>query len=302
MFNQDLPKIIVALLFFALVRYLRLPQRTRFYKLSHLRKYRIKQIAQYGLTSKGRLILSWTYIIFYIIIFFIGFFWLRFKNRNNIIDLREIFFNLYAIILNLSWLQIVINCILFMSMMLFVIVVLNKLKNYFYFQVIRQHIFFSDKSWYEKIFYYIKFNIIGRISIKIYDFITNCFYYCANGKWVMDNDLESYDRLEQFCKQHERLYYSIHGIRRFLDSNCHMLVLFLALLYDVVVCNLLISNAFKVLPYVFLYSIYCNIERFISTKNFEFDLTINAVLVDGRVEVYQDWLPKFRDYAFEIKL
>lgn len=316
--DQNFYKIIFLFTVLVLIKFFIIPTKTRYNKISLVKQYRVNLIYKYSVITKTQKIISWLYIIVYVMIFCIGFFVLRLLNRNITINLHEIYKNLYQMYITLGWKQNILNVLIIISCSILILIILKKIKNYFYFQIIRQHIYFSDKPWYSEIFYYLRFNIIGKITSIVYNFVENCICFIFTGRWKLNFNLDADVKLyDSFYDKNYKTYHRIHKIRRYFTDNFHIIILSCVFIYDLFFCNLTLIYTFKILPYVFLCSLYLNFARFIETKDLSFDKTINFVfyhkfqminkkfaIVDGELKDYENWLKDFLEYSsngFETK-
>ena len=317
-FDQNFYKVILLVIVILLIKFLIRPAKTRFNKISLVKQYRINLIYNYSVITKKQKIISWLYIITYLTIFCFGFFILRLLNRNITINLHEIFINLYQMFITLGWKQNILNSLIIISCSILILIILKKIKNHFYFQIIRQHIYFSDKSWYSEIFYYLRFNIIGKITSIVYNFVENCICYIFMGHWKLNFKLDADVKLfDMFYNKYYKTYHRVHKIRKYFTDNFHIIILSCVFMYDLFFCNFVLIYTFKILPYVFLCNLYLTFARFIETKDLSFDKTINLVfyhdfqmiskkfaMVDGEMMDYKNWLKDFLEYSsngFETK-
>lgn len=325
-FNLDSLKLVCVLIFVILGFWLKKPKKKpRFKKLSQLRFYIVNRIfIIYRLDTLFDHIINWVYLICYTIIFFGLFLWLRFYNMNSNLDLKVIYLQLINLITQLTVLQLFINLSLLISLFFFIIHLFTRLRKYYYFQLMRQHWYLCGFRIYEKLFCKIKWDYINRFEYFIFtNVIIELEIYFALGYFKSINKFtkEEDEKFDEFYKKHPYSYSRFFA--RFFFDKGHYFFLLLCILYDLLFNNFVLSLTFKVLPFIFIYSIWYNICHFFLYKDFSLDQFINDMFyqhivlleprwpgdkphafINGRLSDISHWLPHFTEYeqnGFESK-
>jgi hypothetical protein len=269
-------KLLAILILFSLFYKISKPEKTRFKKLSELRAYGQNKYLKYRINSKTILYFNAIYLSIYIILFILLLV-VRLINMNSKIDLIVLFFQVFAKFILLKLSDIIVNILLLICIMLVIITIMKYLRKRFHFEAIRRHIYHVMDTRYEKIFYFLReYTFLNCIRYPIHEFIENCYMYIPTKKWSWTHmtaaDEVLYDnfknkRIKIFNVTFNDIYTSIYHISTFVMLNIHHNILLSTILYDLWSGNWVLIHMFIVLPFVYLYSTYISVSRFIESKD-----------------------------------
>src|ERR1700677_3304994 len=109
--------------------------------LSKLRKWRYRFPNNYKLKTRKDHIINITILLIYVLIFIVGFLWLRFRNSKRSIDLVVYYDKICKVIMITPLHHTIINLLLLVCIFLLYIKLLTLLMKYFKLQFIKRHIY-----------------------------------------------------------------------------------------------------------------------------------------------------------------
>lgn len=272
---------VILLLIYLLFKYPK-PYGPRFSKLSELRNYRNNfyqiVILSYQIKTIKQFLLTGLAIIFYTLLFVIGFFLLKLLNTNGQIKINEIYDRLLKAYQQLSLFD-GIYC-LFLSIFSFILLVLIlvKFKKSFNKSFQRVHLYLFQYDLYSDM----AGSILGRYSVNhliseiqmVYD---NLISYLLLGKipvWE-DGKFVNLTELENNLYLKNKLFRLIYNtgdrLISFFIEKLHYILIFSAISYDLLLNELILTKVFYVYPFAHLYQLLLNIDKFYSRRSPMFD-------------------------------
>jgi hypothetical protein len=279
---------VILLLIYLLFKYPK-PYGPRFSKLSELRNYRNNfyqiVILSYQIKTIKQFLLTGLAIIFYTLLFVIGFFLLKLLNTNGQIKINEMYDRLLKAYQQLSLLD-GIYC-LFLSIFSFIllILILVKFKKSFNKSFHRVHLYLFQYDWYSDI----AGSIMARYSVNdlvseiqmVYD---NLISYLLLGKipvWE-DGKFVNLTELENNLYLKNKLFRLIYNtgdrLIRFFIEKFHYILIFSAISYDLLLNELILTKVFYVYPFAHLYQLWLNIDKFYTRRSPMFDHSFMQLL------------------------
>lgn len=292
-YNLLLFKVVVIIISLSISLYIYLYPITRRLTLSKLKKWKYRFPNDYKLVTYKDHIINLSVIFLYIFICIFGILWLRFRNTDRVLDLKIYYDQLYNVFIHTSLFYSIVNILLLFCLLLLyrqlLRIGLNNVKHHF----IIRHIFLCVNkvdNFYEFTIYwnfrrYIHLNNLH----KIHDIIREIFHKLGLRKYP--DRSEFYDDWSFKCRTTSPRYDTIFEaiLTEFLRINIerykyiiHYILLGLVTLYDLMFNDCILTNAFKIMPYIFIYDILVKICKWL-----DFNVTSNDGIIYGFL--YEPW-------------
>jgi hypothetical protein len=226
---------------------------------SQLSDIKFNKVLTYALKTTWDHIWNIIVLFLYIIILFFGFIWLRFLNKDNTIDLFEIYAKVQEVFAILSITMTIVNILLFLFFFILYIMLLNRISKYFKFHVIKRHLYLSQPNSFETY----GSNIMDLDKVNIYAFsnlIRKFIDYNKKRKYANYALLSWEERVS--IVRYTEVEHKLFIWSEIIINKIHYIVLVLVVIYDLYFNNLVLTHMFACLPWVYLYEMYIRISRF----------------------------------------
>jgi hypothetical protein len=262
--------------------------------LSKLRKWRYRFPNNYKLKTREDHIINITILLTYVLIFILGFLWLRFRNSERSIDLVIYYDILCKVIMITPLHHTIINLLLLVCIFLLYIKLLTLLTKYFKLQFIKRHIYLSNPlnthlpSYYYMEFidrYYYRYMHLTSIINKLHTLISYIFHYLKLKEYPPDcNESLSFKIAVYKIPLEDSIYKYLSKIKYIL----HYLILFIIMFYDIVFNSLVLTHMFKIMPYMFIYELLVRLSKVYDGLNTMHDLVIHDFLYASIQQITKD--------------
>lgn len=316
--------ILLLLILYVLCKY----PRTRFKKLSKLRKYRL------NLINKFRISNLWDEIhnIFFLLIYFFGItsliFFFRLLNKEKILDLKYYFLIIHNFIVKSELIDIFYVFLIYTSLVIIYLILMIKIIKYLKFQVIKRHLYFMRFDLYKSDLFFgfiYKIVLIGPFSIesRIYTSIESAYRFILNLLKIKKNYGPNYDQLS-YKEQTEIClkspvdpdcllikYRLLYKIIPFILKNIHHFLSIIIITYDICYNNFTITKIFYILPWIFFYDLYVRTSIFLDNLHLPYDekfcdivyatsieiLDKNNIILNGEIRDYNTFKHLYHTYV-----
>lgn len=301
--QNTLSKLIIILMLLTLLKILYTFPRKRFSKLSQLRNYRIERLMRYALKSYYDHIYNIFIIINGFIFSILVVFYLKYVNKDKIIDLNIIIKKITLLIQQISIIEISLNIFIIILFLIIYFILMIRLTRYFKFHIIKRHLYFLPglkgmndlDNWYELGILHKSFCKICLTEYKLsifIDFIYEKLYFKYKKKIYPSN----YDRLNHKEKIIIQMtfpvdpmfftlkYPKIQSYSWFIITKWHYILIIIILIYDLICNNLQINNIFYLLPWTFIYELYLKFNSFINNLYFPNDNYIHTIIYAKQIK------------------
>ena len=262
--------------------------------LSKLRKWRYRFPNNYKLKTRKDHIINITILLIYVLIFIVGFLWLRFRNSKRSIDLVVYYDKICKVIMITPLHHTIINLLLLVCIFLLYIKLLTLLMKYFKLQFIKRHIYLSNPlnthlpSYYYMEFvdrYYYRYIHLTSIINKLHTFISYIFHYLKLKKYP-DNCEESLSfKIAVYKIPLENLVYQYLSKVKYI---IHYIILLIVIVYDISFNSLVLTHMFKIMPYIFIYELLVRLSKVYDGLNIMHDLIIHDLLYTSIQQITDD--------------
>jgi hypothetical protein len=272
--------------------------RTRFYKLSQVRDYKVNKLMKYALRTYKARIYNILVLLIYSSIFITGLLYLRFSNQEKQLNLITFATKLKDLCYNLNMFDLILNGVLFILLFIVYLWLFIRAGKYFKFHIIKLHLFLSEPRQ-EHYAYYYDFDKLyrhsldwfyARIFLKLalkYD----AYYKIRNKTSPIYNtlsleeqkafDLKRPTHPKYFWDKYKKDLILYHTI-----ANWHYLVILLVVFYDIKYNDYILTKIFYILPWTFIYDSYVRASKFIYNLWAPFDEVLHRVLYYTYMEIW----------------
>lgn len=324
-------KICVIIILVIVLKILNKYPRTRFKKLSQLRKYRLNLIHKFRISG----LLDEIYNIIMLLIYFIGIttviFYFRLLNKERIVDLKYYFFIIKSFVTQHNFINISCTFLIYVLLVILYIILMLRVIKYFKFHVIKRHIYFMNfeqNSWYQLTFFFKFLHKFGLFSAhgleqQIYTGIVSIYKFILYLFKIKKDYGPDYDKLP-FKEQVEismkdpvdpdsllikyNIFYKMIPI---ILKYTHYIFLIILIMNDIIFNNFIITKIFNVFPWIFFYDLYVRVSIFIDDLHLPYDqsfhnfvyanslevLDKNNIIIDGEIRDYHYFKHLYHTYV-----
>ena len=266
-YNFYLIKIIFILLFTFIFYKLSL----RKYKLSTLRRKKYQAYSRYKINDENDLDISISILFLYMMLFIFGIFFLRIKNMERYLNIKEYLTKISFLMQDLNFFDFLLNSLL----VIFVIIIYMTLFSLFV-KLMKFHFF--------RVYYYLFLNLYSTaknmlLMLHWKDYLCLNYYTMELRLGYLNEKLAKFPLLEYFLSMH------ISGLQFII----HRILLIIIILYDILYNNMVLTHMFKVLPFIFIYEIWCKLSIFLTGLNLDYDKVIAILLYGIVTEIEYDY-------------
>ena len=294
--------LLLALLFLLYLLY-KYP-RTRFNKVSKQRRYKLQRILKYGIYGKMQHVYNILVILLFILLSLTVVFYLRYLNRDRVIDLIEKFTLIKELVFEKPLLECLLDISIFVLFFVVYLILFMRLIKYFKFHIIKRHLYhigngrIPDKDhWYALKFlaffqkiclsYYNAGLVVEHFYEKYYFIFKEDKDYGPNFDNLLLKDQNTISFRPPVDPSHLLLKYPlVWDFWWHFVTKWHYIFIILLISYDLIFNNFQLSLVFKFLPWIYFYDVYVRISKFLNDLDWGYDETINTILYCYSIEIW----------------
>lgn len=291
--------------------------RTRFNILSKQRRYKLQRISKYGIYTTMQHVYNILVILLFILLSLTVVFYLRYLNRDRILDLREKFTLIKELVFEKPLLECFLDISIFALFFVVYIILLMRLIKYFKFHIIKRHLYhigggdIADKDhWYAlkflAFFHKICLNYYST-TLFIESFYEKCYFIFKDKDY--GPNFENLPWQEQNVIQNKPPVDPSHFLIKYpllwdlcwhFVTKWHYIFIILLIFYDLIFNNFQLSLVFMFLPWIYFYDMYVRISKFLKDLDWSNDECIHSILYCHYMEIWDSKTliidGKFYDY------
>jgi hypothetical protein len=235
---------------------------------------------RYRIHNNHEKIFTFCMILLYFAIFVGGIFYLRYRNKDNTVELKPIFIKVYQALLDNT---LYVNIIF---IILTYIAILIKIVNFFKVYIVKMHLFYQL---YED----------PKYTAQENSYYDNWYQYYIENKFMRDYGF-NYLISTLGCK-FPILYtkigkYSIKYYIYIIMEKIHYIILLLILVYDIFFNNAILYHVYGIFPYIFIYDVYLKFNAFYNNLDMQYSadrtaakyIYVQKLIILNDEEVYLD--------------